>query len=116
VTRIASELMGMFVANALGMAMRTFTGSDGQVWTVWLARAGSPGQWHGAREEWLVFQNAGDTERRRLLELPPDWEHVADTQLDVMRCSATVVVLFTPRHSPAAGVDEQPIRLEHQGD
>jgi hypothetical protein len=87
------------------MAMRTFLGSDGQQWVAWLARSGAAGAWLGAPGEWLVFQNGDDTERRRLMEIPANWEMLPENRLDLLRRMATPVVLYAHRHSPATGID-----------
>ena len=41
----------------------------------------------GAPDEWLAFQKADETERRRLIEMPPNSARLADDRLDLLRRS-----------------------------
>jgi hypothetical protein len=71
------------------MAIRTFAAPDGSTWLVWRVERTSGDVVPGAPREWLVFQSEDGTERRRLLEMPPNWEDVSDERLDLLRRIAT---------------------------
>lgn len=83
------------------MTMRTFQSRDGATWTIW--RVQSTFGLLGAPDEWLAFQNADGTERRRLIEMPPNWEQLADDRLDLLRRMAEPVKTWAPL-SPPGGV------------
>lgn len=84
-----------------GMTMRTFQSRDGATWTIW--RVQSTLGLLGTPDEWLAFQNADGTERRRLIEMPPNWEQLADDRLDLLRRMAEPVKSWAPL-SPPDGV------------
>jgi hypothetical protein len=75
---------------------------------VWLIRAGSAGRVPGTPAEWLAFQNAEGTERRRLLEIPDNWETLSDDRLDLLRRIAEPVALRAQRHTLPGGIPIQP--------
>ena len=87
------------------MSMRTFLSPDGTQWTAWLIRPTSVGRVSGTPEEWLAFQNADGTERRRLFEVPAGWEALPDDRLELLRRMAERVTLKAPRHSTPGGVE-----------
>ena len=87
------------------MAIRTFRASDGTRWTVWLVRSGSMGSVPGTPAEWLAFQNDEGTERRRLMEIPPDWAELPDERMDLLRRIAEPAILLSRHHSPPGGIE-----------
>ena len=88
------------------MAIRTYQAADGTTWTVWLVQT-TLGTMPGAPTEWLAFQNADGTERRRLLEIPGGWDKLPDERLDLLRRVAEPVKGWTERHTPPGGVGRQ---------
>jgi hypothetical protein len=86
------------------MPLRTFISSDGTPWTAWDVRADGAGALPGAPTEWLAFQNADESERRRLTAPPPRWEEMSDDRLDLLRRMAHPAPLLSRRHSPPSGV------------
>ena len=95
------------VLGSARMALRSFLSRDGTTWTVWQVRADSPTSVPGTPTEWIAFQNADGTERRRLLDAPPGWDELPDDRLDLLRRMAEPVTLLASRHSPPAGVEAQ---------
>jgi len=89
------------------MALRTFVGSDGKTWTVWLVQSGMAAAVPGTPTEWLAFQNEDGTERRRLLEIPDGWETLPDDRLDLVRRMAEPVKSWASRHTPPGGIDQR---------
>lgn len=85
------------------MALRTFIAPDGTTWTVWLAQSAGAVGLPGAPTEWLAFQNADGTERRRLIEIPDGWDTLPDNRLDLLRRMAEPVRGWTSRHTPPGG-------------
>ena len=86
------------------MSLRIFRANDGSRWTVWHVRAGSTVNVPGTPLEWLAFQSEDGNERRRLLEIPPNWTEASDQRLDLLRRMADPVTLFAQRHSPPEGI------------
>lgn len=82
------------------MPLRTFLASDGTHWMVWLVRPGGTPALPGTPPEWLAFQNADESERRRLVEVPSDWEELSDERLELVRRLATPVPPRKQRHAP----------------
>ena len=89
------------------MALRTFLASDGTTWTAWLVQTSGMAAVPGTPSEWLAFQNADGTERRRLLEIPDGWENLPDERLDLVRRMAEPVRNWASRHTPPGGVDQR---------
>ena len=87
------------------MTLRTFRGSDGAVWTMWRVRSAGPGAVPGTPLEWVAFQNADGTERRRLFDLPKQLEELADDRLDLLRRMAEPAPRLAPRHSDPVNGD-----------
>src|SRR4051812_19655840 len=67
------------------MALRNFVASDGTRWSVWRVESGRLGIAAGAPRGWLAFVDERATERRRLFDIPPDWEALSAEQLDELR-------------------------------
>lgn len=86
------------------MSLKTFRAPDGTCWTAWRVETGTEPVVPGTPSVWLAFQSEDGTERRRLLEVPDDWEQLSDQLLDLLRRMAEPV---TPgrRTSPPSGVD-----------
>ena len=59
------------------MAYRTFVDEIGRTWEVWEVRPAQEGP-----RSWLAFQ--WDSERRRLMPAPEEWEHDSDEQLRML--------------------------------
>ena len=89
------------------MALRTFVAPDGTTWTIWLVQSKGTAPVPGTPAEWLAFQNADGTERRRLLEIPAGWETLADDRLDLLRRIAEPVKGWTERHTPPGGLEQR---------
>ncbi len=81
------------------MGLRIFMGSDGVRWTAWTVRDDAAGA-----TTWLAFQNEMGTERRRLLETPPDWEAISEKRLDLLRRLAEPVPRYLDKHSLPDGM------------
>ncbi len=96
------------------MALRTFLAADGHTWTVWLVRPSrSAHPQLGIPVEWLAFQSDDESERRRLLEVPPHWEDLSDERLDLLRRIAEVVTRPTGGHTaPRAAHRDDPTDSE----
>ncbi len=88
------------------MALRTFVASDGSNWTAWLVQTRGLAGVPGAPTEWLAFQNEDGTERRRLIEVPQNWDKLPDDRLDLARRMAEPVRGWASRHTPPGGVDQ----------
>jgi hypothetical protein len=96
--------LGTVSANILGMSLKTFRAPDGTIWTAWRVETGTVPIVPGTPSMWLAFQNEDCTERRRLLEVPEDWEQLSDQLLDLLRRMAEPVASWR-RPSPAGGVE-----------
>ena len=90
------------------MPLRTFLSRDGSTWSVWRIESGSAAVVPGTPTEWLCFQDAASTERRRLFEYPENWDDLPDERLDLLRKMADPVKLWQ-RPSPPGGVE----RIDH---
>ena len=66
------------------MALRTFTASDGRAWRVWLVRATKPNSRFVKAPEWLAFQTEDDVERRRLYQVPANWDDLSEERLELL--------------------------------
>jgi hypothetical protein len=88
-----------------GMALRTFLSRDGSSWSVWHIESGSAAVVPGTPTQWLCFQDAESTERRRLFEYPENWDELPDERLDLLRKMAEPVKLWQ-RPSPPGGVEQ----------
>lgn len=98
------------------MALRSFASRDGTTWTAWQVRADTSSTIPGTPSEWLAFQNADGSERRRLLDVPQGWDQFPDDRLDLLRRMAEPVTLLTSRHSPPGGVEaHEPTNLDRKG-
>ena len=86
------------------MSLKTFCAPDGTTWTAWRVETGTLPVIPGTPSVWLAFQNEDCTERRRLLEVPDDWEQLSDQLLDLLRRMAEPVVSWR-RPSPPGGVE-----------
>jgi hypothetical protein len=95
------------VLGSARMALRSFVSRDGATWTAWQVRAETTTNIPGTPAEWLAFQSADGTERRRLLEVPDGWDQLPDDRLDLLRRMAEPVTLLASRHSPPGGVQTQ---------
>jgi hypothetical protein len=87
------------------MALRTFRDGDGQSWRVWLVQSGNAAALAGTPREWLCFQNDDDSERRRLIDFPSNWDDLSEQRLDLLRKLAAPVTLIMKKHSPPEGSD-----------
>jgi hypothetical protein len=88
------------------MSLKTFRASDGTLWTAWRVETGTVPVVAGTPSTWLAFQNEEGTERRRLLEVPDDWEQRSDQLIELLRRMADPVVSWR-RPSPPGGVQAQ---------
>ncbi|MEP6730344.1 MAG: hypothetical protein ABJE10_06890 [bacterium] len=87
------------------MSLRTFLSADGTTWTAWRVDSGRAAVVPGTPTEWLAFKNDDDTERRRLLKFPDDWEALSDQLLDLLRRMAEPVL--PRRMTPPEGAPRQ---------
>jgi hypothetical protein len=85
------------------MAIRTFRASDGTTWSAWLVTSTTQSTVPGSPSEWLAFQNEDSTERRRLFEVPPNWETLSDERLELLRQVAEPARTWT-KLSPPGGM------------
>ncbi|MDB4890139.1 MAG: hypothetical protein JWL61_1994 [Gemmatimonadetes bacterium] len=85
------------------MSLKTFRAPDGTIWTAWRVETGAAPVVPGTPSVWLAFQNEDGTERRRLMEVPDDWEQLSDQLLDLLRRMAEPVAAWK-RASPPGGV------------
>ena len=80
------------------MGLITFEDQEGVCWRVWKVETPSA-QAHlmdaGFRAGWLVFEREDERERRRLADVPEDWESLPPHRLDALRQIA--VSANTPR-------------------
>lgn len=84
------------------MSIRSFRASDGNIWSAWLVNS-TVRSVAGAPSEWLAFQNEEGTERRRLFEVPDDWESLSDERLELLRRVAEPARTWT-KLSPPGGM------------
>lgn len=87
------------------MAIRTFHANDGSNWTVWRTRCDPSALLPNAPREWLTFQSEGETERRRLMQIPAAWFELSDERLDLLRKIAEPATTYMARHSPPGGIE-----------
>lgn len=92
------------------MPLRTFLTRDGSTWWVWHVESTTVSTIPGAPREWLAFQDAEGVERRRLLEIPPNWEDLSDERLDLLRLNASPAKTWerlpTPPHAERYGAPD----------
>ena len=97
------------------MPSRTFVASDGDTWTVWLVQpARQVGPLAGIPTAWLAFQNAAESERRRLRDFPLDWTDLGDERLELLRRVAEAVNRPSGNHpiiEPRKSDDSQRVEL-----
>ncbi len=74
------------------MTVRTFVARDGAAWSVRRIQSTEDGV-PGTPREWLAFQDAAGTQRRRLFEIPPDWSELPDDRLHLLCRMAEPVTL-----------------------
>jgi hypothetical protein len=84
------------------MSIRTFRARNGSTWTVRRIESSATVVVPGAPREWLAFQDEGGTDRRRIFNIPLNWEDLTDERLDLLRRYAEPS-LFQPRASPPFG-------------
>ena len=96
------------------MGLMTFKDADGTRWRVWKVETpASRAHLMDAsfRTGWLVFEREDEQERRRLSQVPEDWESLGPDRLNELRQLATMVT--TPRF----GVTQQsPTELARKRD
>jgi hypothetical protein len=85
------------------MGQREFTDSRGRHWLVWSTTPMTGSVLASEmRQGWLTFDS--DSERRRLVPIPRDWENAANDRLELY-CRAAQRV---PRTTPIRGINEVP--------
>ena len=67
------------------MSIRTFRARNGTIWTVRRIESTATVIVPGAPREWLSFQDESGSDRRRIFNVPPDWEELPDERLDLLR-------------------------------
>ena len=67
------------------MSIRTFRARNGSTWSVRRIESSATVTVPGAPREWLAFQDEGGSERRRLFNIPADWQDMSDERLDLLR-------------------------------
>ena len=84
------------------MSQREFTDSKGTHWLVWSTTPTSGSVLASDMQKgWLTFES--DTERRRLVPVPRDWEDAGSERMELY-CRAAQAV---PRTTPIRGVPQQ---------
>lgn len=82
---------GTLFALVSGMAYREFLDSSGQSWRVWSTVPTMATRLHGGFDQgWLTFECTSPDCRaplRRLCPIPPDWETLPESRLELM-CKA----------------------------
>lgn len=103
--------MGLSIIEESNEAVRTYTDAEGTVWMVYVvAPSGGtspqllPPEY---RTGWICFEAADS--KRRLAPVPADWEHCAESKLDLYRKAAVPVQRRTVgtsdgRNAPARGL------------
>jgi hypothetical protein len=86
-----------------GMSIRTFRARNGSTWLVRRIESSATVMIPGAQREWLAFEDEAGTERRRLFNIPPNWEDMSDERLDLLRRYAEPS-RYQPRATPARGM------------
>ncbi len=84
------------------MALQTFTDESGVRWRVWkvdMPSARAHLMEANFRTGWLVFEREDGQERRRLSQVPEDWESLGAVRLNQLR--AVAVTVTTPRSGPS---------------
>lgn len=92
------------------VGLRTFNDGFGHSWRVWkvdtpAARAHLMDASY--RNGWLVFEREDGTERRRLAQVPEDWDHLAPDHL--YRLCQVATPAPQPRPDPHATTVRMPI-------
>lgn len=91
------------------MALVVFTDARGERWRAWNIDPESLRQASFLGEEfrtgWLCFESESSGERRRLAEVPENWETLPPDRLDLLCRSATIVTRRTPERAVDAQVD-----------
>ena len=91
------------------MALVVFTDSKGERWRVWNIDPGTLKQSSFLGEEfrtgWLCFESERSGERRRLADVPPDWERLSPERLDLL-CRAASGVTRRVQDESGARVDD----------
>jgi hypothetical protein len=85
-----------------GMTIRTFRARNGTLWSVRRIESSAMVVVPGASREWLAFQDESGTDRRRIFNIPPNWEEMSDERLDLLRRHAEPS-RFQPRATPPFG-------------
>jgi hypothetical protein len=94
--------LGTANAFAWGMSIRSFRARNGSTWTVSRIESSARVLVPGAPREWLAFQDESGTDRRRVFNVPPNWEDLSDERLDLLRRYAEPS-RFQPRATPPFG-------------
>jgi hypothetical protein len=81
----SSSRLGTANAFARGMSIRSFRARNGSTWTVRRIESNARILVPGAPREWLAFQDESGTDRRRIFNVPPNWEDLSDERLDLLR-------------------------------
>jgi hypothetical protein len=84
------------------MSTRTFLARNGTIWSVRRIESTATVSVPGAPREWLAFQDATGSDRRRIFNVPPNWEDLSDERLDLLRRHAEPS-RFQPRATPSNG-------------
>jgi hypothetical protein len=84
------------------MSIRTFRARNGSTWSVRRIESSAMVIVPGAPREWLAFQDEAGTDRRRVFDIPSNWEELSDERLDLLRrCGEPA--RFQPRATPPNG-------------
>ena len=91
------------------MGLITFDDQEGVRWRVWKVETPAA-QAHlmdpNYRTGWLVFEREDESERRRLSQVPDDWQSLAPQRLDELRRLA--ISANTPRSGSTQQVPQVP--------
>ena len=102
VTCATTGVAGTTNAIARGMSIRTFRARNGTIWSVRRIESTATVSVPGAPREWLAFQDESGTDRRRIFNVPPNWEDLPDERLDLLRRYAEPS-RYQPRATPPRG-------------
>jgi ferredoxin-NADP reductase len=86
------------------MTQRTFRARDGTAWVVWHVERSAESLVPGTPQQWLAFQDDKGEQRRRLFEVPDNWDVLPDERLDLLRRVAQPAMTWGTL-SPPGGIE-----------
>jgi hypothetical protein len=103
------------------MALRSYSGSDGEEWRVWRVVPDSISfstLGESYRDGWLCFERVDGTDRRRLsmTHVPAEWDALTDERLDLLRRTAEPATRRSAALGRIEGIDTGTADREKRGD